>query len=199
MKGIMFTENLFRNIDLQDLDGEIWVPVKFFERKLHVSNYGRVKSPARFVNNRHAKWLKESKILCQSFTGPGRDYLKISIRMNGKSKNLSVHRLVAKAFIPNPLEKPCVNHLNGNKSDNRVENLEWCTYSENHIHAYKLRLRSPKNQRGSNNGNVKLTEMQVLEVRSLRGIVTQKKLAAKFNVDQTTISDIQLRKRWNHI
>lgn len=67
-----------------------------------------------------------------------RGYEKIILTKNNKSTLFSVHRLVAMAFIPNPENKEFVNHINGNKLDNRVQNLEWCTRSENTIHAYKL-------------------------------------------------------------
>ena len=65
-------------------------------------------------------------------------YAYVCIRANGKYRNLRVHRLIAKEFIPNPENKPCVNHKNGKKEDNRIENLEWCTPSENELHKCRI-------------------------------------------------------------
>lgn len=73
---------------------------------------------------------KGNRKLCYSATG----YMTVYIRHNGKYKNLRVHRLVAMAFIPNPQNKPHVNHIDGNKVNNKAENLEWCTPSENEQH-----------------------------------------------------------------
>lgn len=67
----------------------------------------------------------------------GYDYFSVCIYFNGKKLYEYIHRIVAKCFIPNPDNKPCVNHINGIKSDNSVANLEWCTRSENVKHAYK--------------------------------------------------------------
>jgi len=72
----------------------------------------------------------------------------------GKVKKVFLHRLIAQAFIPNPHNLPCVNHINGIKTDNRIENLEWCTYSENMSHAYKLGLRKPAGGRKSPQPNL---------------------------------------------
>ena len=78
-------------------------------------------------------------ILVKGNTG----YLRVCLHKNKKQFNKSVHRLVAKAFIPNPENKPYINHKNGIKTDNRVENLEWCTQSENSKHAYRILGRVP--------------------------------------------------------
>ena len=71
-------------------------------------------------------------------------YLTVNLYDHGKRKTVDVHRLVAMAFIENVENKKCVNHIDGNKTNNYVKNLEWCTYSENLIHAYKTGLRQKK-------------------------------------------------------
>ena len=68
----------------------------------------------------------------------GRGYANITLIKNGNKFKTVIHRLVAKAFIPNPENKPEVNHINGNKRDNRLDNLEWCTSSENRKHEFKI-------------------------------------------------------------
>ena len=83
-------------------------------------------------------------------------YLKVNLYRGGKGSSKRVHRLVAEAFIPNPENKPDVNHRNGNKHDNRVENLEWATKSENMLHAYRTGLAKPHTSygmRGKKNPN----------------------------------------------
>ena len=75
-----------------------------------------------------------------------------------KNKTLYVHRLIAEAFIPNPNNYPCINHINGNKKDNRIENLEWCTYSHNNKEAYKLGLKKPASQTNKHRSVVMLDD-----------------------------------------
>ncbi len=126
-------------------------------------------------------------------------YLKIAIHNNSKGKSILVHRLIAQTFIPNPENKPEVNHKNGIKSDNRVENLEWNTRSENMNHAYSIGLAT--DNRGENHGRAKVNEKQVLEIRKLYSKKTfnQRELSEIYGVDQTLISLIVNNKLWNHI
>lgn len=65
-------------------------------------------------------------------------YMQVSMKLNGKYVKKLVHRLVAEAYLPNKENKPCVNHKDGNKNNNSVENLEWCTYSENELHSHRV-------------------------------------------------------------
>jgi hypothetical protein len=108
--------------------------------------------------------------------------------------------LVARAFIPNPNNYPIVNHLNGRKSDNRVVNLQWTSYSLNTKHAYDTGLRIPC--RGESSHSSKLTEKEVLEIRELYSLGgwSFKKLQLKFGLNSySSVTNIIHRKTWAHI
>jgi|SRR5690554_5206119 len=131
------------------MEKEIWKDVVGYEELYKVSNFGKVISIARFGT--------KGKEMCLMDNGKG--YYRVKLSKNNKSKRVMLHRIIAEAFIPNLENKKCVNHINGNKKDNRIENLEWCTHSENLIHAIKTGLRPLKTKKGykvinTKNGNV---------------------------------------------
>lgn len=120
----------------------------------------------------------------------GKGYLRVSI---GK-KLMFVHRLVATLYVPNPENKPQVNHKDGNKQNNRADNLEWVTNQENRTHAVNHQLICS----GVNAKNSKLTEDDVAFIRTNKDMnITQ--LANKFNVARSTIRDVLNYKRYKHL
>lgn len=132
------------------------------------------------------KWLIPQ--LCQR-------YLYINLRKDNKTHFCRIHRLVAKTFIPNPDNLPCVNHKDGDRLNNRVDNLEWCTHQENINHAMKNNLHCY----GTKNGASKLTEKEVKEIREMKGLLYQKDIAAAYGVSKDLIWKIQNNYNWKHI
>ena len=172
---------------------EVWKDIIGFEGLYQVSNLGTVKSLRKGL--RGNKFLLRDKKLIGCHDKDG--YLKVNFYKDNKMKRFSIHRLVCIAFLPNIENKPFVNHINGIKTDNSIENLEWCTQSENEKHAWNMGL---KNQNGVKNPMNKLTEMQILEIRSnLHNGKTQKEIAEIYNINQISVSEIRLRKTWKHI
>jgi hypothetical protein len=135
-------------------------------------------------------------------------YLRVGLTIDGKLCTKKVHRLIAEAFIPNPENKPQVNHINGIKDDNFVNNLEWVTHKENTKHAIDNGLfyfNSSKEsinkiiKKGSLNGNALLSEEKVLEIRAIGKTKTLLEISEMYNVAFQTISMVLNRKTWKHI
>lgn len=171
---------------------EVWKTVEGFEN-YEISNLGRVK-----INLKYNKYRDyQHRLLNPSLDKDG--YRRTTLTPFDKNKKTKrIHRLVAIAFIDNPLNKPCVNHKNGIKDDNRLSNLEWVTVSENNKHAYATGLIT---RTGENNALSVFTESQVLEIRALYSTtkITLKELANKYNVSLGAISGVIYRNTWKHI
>lgn len=169
---------------------EIWNDVKGFVGTYQVSNFGRVK---RIIDSNG----NPKETIMYVFIEPGIGYPKVLLttKSTGKRKAYTIHRLVAKAFIPNPENKKYVNHIDSNKTNNKVENLEWCTNSENQIHAFKFG--NQYTLRGEDNGAAKLTEKQAIEIYN--STLSKTELSKKFNVSRRIVRMIKLKQRWKHI
>jgi len=168
---------------------KIWKTIPGFSRYKASSN-GEIYTP-------NWKGGKTGKIMKPAPDPFG--YLRtVLVDDNGKNTTVKVHRIIAQTFIPNENDLKEVNHLNGNKSDNRVENLEWVSRKQNMIHAFQNGL---QNNRGINNPISKLTEQDVIEIRAkfMPRIYGRKELAMEYNVKESTIKDVILRKSWSHI
>lgn len=125
---------------------EIWRKISNCDYYL-ISNLGRVKSLSRYVNGIHGKRLIKERILKQMLNNTGYWVVPL-INNNGGKKPYLVHRLLAEAFIENPENKKTINHKNGIRSDNTIENLEWATYSENIKHSFVVLGRKPTIMKG---------------------------------------------------
>lgn len=145
--------------------------------------------------------VKKLKNLNNMKTYDKRGYTGIDLYDSRNKKYLkrSVHRLVAEAFIPNPSNKPQVNHIDGDKNNNNIENLEWCTASENMRHAFKEGL--SVSLKGENSHNSKMTDEKVILLREMydSGEFLLKELAEEFNISITVTWNIAKRNTWKHI
>ncbi len=122
-------------------------------------------------------------------------YLKVMLCSGGRLKHIAAHRLVAITYIPNPEDKPQVNHKDGIKTNNFVDNLEWATNAENQRHAYAMGLN--KGTSGEQHGMAKLKRPDIIEIYRLRTIgLTHKQIAANFPVARQTISRVLSGELW---
>ena len=175
---------------------EIWKDIEGYEGLYQVSNLGRVRSLdfewEAFNGKAICKFKNKGKILKGNKTGVKRNYLAVNLQHH----TIKIHRLVAKAFVPNPCNYPEVNHIDGNTFNNRADNLEWVTGSQNVNHAFKTGLA----RSGEKTHSHKLSVEQVKQIRK-EYICGDKEygakpLARKYKVSHSTISDIVQGKKW---
>lgn len=174
----------------------LWRAIAGYGLRYSISNRGEVLSNPRRVWNGHQYYWVELQELKQT---PDKDgYMQVGLCKDGKNKTLKVHRLVAQTFVPNPENKPEVNHENGRKSDNRAANLIWATKKENELHSRRVL----GNHLGEKNSRSSLSNAQVVEIQSLieRGFDDQE-IAQRMNdiVHRTTINRIRNKKIWTHL
>jgi len=153
-------EHGFHDKEYSD-EQEIWKDIYGYGGMYQVSNYGRIKRTYHYINKYGNKTPYDEKILSQLKSRCG--YMTVHLSKEGLAKHLSVHRLVAYAFIKNEYNKSQVNHKNGNKTDNRVSNLEWCTRSENMKHAYANGLNIPNKSQLGKLGILSARGMRILQ------------------------------------
>lgn len=185
------TDFAYKNISILDMDGEVWLPIFGYEGYYEISNMGRVKSVLRNVTNDVYGDKKVPSRILKQFILKNK-YLSLSLNKEGKDKGFRVHRLVAIHHIPNPENKPEVNHKKGIKLDNRASELEWATRLENLKHAVNIGLINQKgiaryNQRGINSVHSKRVNQYSLSGKFIKTwdcIVDAVKI---FNIDRSSV------------
>ena len=181
---------------------EIWKKIVYKDVPpvYEVSNLGRVRRVAHELKTRNQFGVfntkRKEKYIC--FCENTYGYLMFRPQINKQKQVHAVHRLVATAFIPNPDSKPCVNHKDLDKKNNRVDNLEWVTYRENSLHATENGVLASYKGRESNLS--KYTEAQVEEVyRLCKGGLSQSKAGLLVGMPRPTVASIMQKVSWRHI
>lgn len=172
---------------------EVWKDINGYNGHYQISNHGNVRS---FKNSRHGI-SEKSKLLSTPKLKNG--YNCVGLSNNGKVTTKYIHHLVADAFIPNPKCKPQINHIDGNKENNNVSNLEWVTVSENCIHANKNGLINKA--KGEGHPHSKIRAVDVLQIRSIysQKFFTQKEISEAYGIGITQVSYIVNNKKWKHL
>jgi len=175
---------------------ESWKDIIEFNNEYQISNIGRIRSKdAIIMRSNGSPHTRKSKILKPALDG---GYFKGSVSINKKLVPYRIHKLVANAFVDGKKDRLEVNHINGIKSDNRSENLEWVSRSENMIHAIKTGLLPVT--RGSQRTQSKMNEDTVREIYRLKSQGIQRKIIVeKLGISIHMYKDLMRGKTWKHV
>lgn len=175
----------------------MWVDIPGFEGKYKISKSGKIKSLPRLAKIRQSYRLTPTKILKTANWG---EYKTVRLYDAGIVRGYAVHRLLAITFIPNPLKKPCINHKNGKKWDNRLKNLEWCTHKENIQHAHDMGFwKYTGSNTGSKSPTTSLTEEIVMKIKRDLKTMRNFEIALKYNIKARIVSEIKTGRSWKHV
>lgn len=180
VQRIAWRNNINKKIITQDLPGEEWFEIIGYSKYL-ISNFSRVKRK------------RDNALIGTTYTIDYYHSIKL-VNDEGRRKTVRLHRLVAETFIPNPDNKPEVNHIDGDKDNNLKENLEWVTPGENQIHSYKNKLRKPANVNYKE--SLVITVCELLE-KGLSNIEIVKEINGVMNRQQ--VNRIRTRATWSSI
>jgi hypothetical protein len=190
MESVVKKRGGYQHLSLQN---EVWKPVSGTDLRYYVSNLGRILT-TNYKNSGKASLMKPAL--------DGSGYYRTMIKINGKYQTVKIHRVIAQEFIPNPLNKPCINHINAKRADNKIENLEWATFQENANHCASLGRQSVN--WGEKCGTHKLKKWQVLSIRKeIKSFSMLKEayktLSKKYFVSEVTIEDIHYKRTWKRL
>lgn len=174
---------------------EIFKDIQNYEGLYQISNYGNVKSVDRYVLHKRYGNMHVKECIMKCFLVEG--YLYVRLCKNSKHKTFKIHRIVMTHFVLNPNNFLEVNHIDGVKTNNHIDNLEWCTRSHNEKHAHKIGL---KNFKGKNAPNIKLTEEKIKEIKELlKNKIPQRTIAKKYDIAPSTVNYINTEKKWKYV
>lgn len=174
---------------------EQWRDVKGLKGFYQISDRAAVKSLPRKIVTSHGVIRRVFGCILRPYKSRN-GYLTVKIGTSQRDKkHYFIHKMIAKAFIPNPNNKKHINHIDGNKLNNKISNLEWCTLKENIQHAFRTGL--TVSAKGEAAGRAKLSNKQVLEI--LNSNLTSRQLGKIYSVSKTSVWAIKTGLSWNHI